>query len=161
MLLSITRLIRIKKNAWRHWRTRERQNHVTIITNCRSLPPHTDILHDVIQQDGRPILPHNNNKVLMYCGFTISQMFLVIIIKELAHLILFYYSELRMFLSYLLLRKSCAINETAFRKFIPLDLYFIFNPFEEIPTEMWMRYIPSIPLIKGELNCFTKSKCLL
>jgi len=32
--------------------TRERQNHVTI-TNCRSLPPHTDILNDGIQQDGR------------------------------------------------------------------------------------------------------------
>jgi len=39
-----------------------RQTHVTI-TNCRSLLPHTDILNDVIQQDGRPILPYNNNKV--------------------------------------------------------------------------------------------------
>ena len=27
-------------------------NHETI-TNCRSLPPHTDILNDVTQQDGR------------------------------------------------------------------------------------------------------------
>jgi len=50
------------KKCIENWRTRERQNHVAI-TNCRSLPPHTDILNDVIQQDGRPILPYNNNKV--------------------------------------------------------------------------------------------------
>jgi len=43
----------LKQKSWRKWRTRERQNHVTI-TNCRSLLPHTDILNDVRQQDGRP-----------------------------------------------------------------------------------------------------------
>ena len=42
----------LKKNAWRNWRLRKRQNHVTI-KNCRSLPPHTDI-NDATQQDGNP-----------------------------------------------------------------------------------------------------------
>jgi len=32
---------------------KEKVNYVTI-KNCRSLPPHTDILNDVTQQDGRP-----------------------------------------------------------------------------------------------------------
>ena len=42
------------KKCMNEWR-RERRNHVTI-TNGRSLhvPPNTDILNDVIQQDGRP-----------------------------------------------------------------------------------------------------------
>jgi len=40
-------------------------------------------------------------------------------------------------------------------------VFYFFNLFEEIPIEMWMRYTPSIKLIKEELNCFTKSKCLL
>jgi len=43
-----------KTNALRNWRAKKRQNHVTI-TNCRSLPPHTDILNYVTQQDGRPL----------------------------------------------------------------------------------------------------------
>jgi len=42
----------LKKKCMNEWR-RERRNHVTI-TNGRSLPPYTDILNDVIQQDGRP-----------------------------------------------------------------------------------------------------------
>jgi len=45
-------------NGWR----RERRNHVTI-TNGRSLPPNTDILNDVIQQDGRLHSAYNNYEV--------------------------------------------------------------------------------------------------
>jgi len=60
LLLSNIQLIGMLKKCMEKWRTMERQNHVTI-TNCRSLLLHTDILNDVIQQDGRPILPYNNN----------------------------------------------------------------------------------------------------
>jgi len=45
-------------NGWR----RERRNHVTI-TNGRSLSPNTDILNDVIQQDGRLHTAYNSYEV--------------------------------------------------------------------------------------------------
>jgi len=149
MLLSKTRLIWLfEKNAWRNWRTRERQNHVTI-TNCRSLLPHTDILNDVIQQDGRPILPCNNNKVwLNVLWFNDILDILVRIIKELAYLLLFYYSELiyRCFKDVFI--KSFVKKILRYQWNVILQgysigyVFYFFNLFEEIPIEMWMRYTP-------------------
>jgi len=77
-------------NGWR----REMRNYVTI-TNGRSLPPNTDILNDVIQQDGRLHTAIQQLWSLTKClwFYDILDVFSKII-KELTHLLLFYHSEL-------------------------------------------------------------------
>ena len=117
-------------------------NHDTI-TNCRSLPLHTDILNDVTQQDGRPhtiqqryyillYYTYNDNKVWLYVfvvrylrcfgkNYKRTRTFAIVLLLR-TNLQVF----LRMFLLYLILRKSCALNATAFCQVILFDLYFTF-----------------------------------
>jgi len=80
-----------------------------------------------------PILPYNNNKVWLNAlwfydildvfgkNYKRTRTFAVVLLLR-TNLQVF----LSMFLSYLLLRKSYASNETACCKIIPLDLYFTF-----------------------------------
>jgi len=128
MLLSKTRLMGIKKKCMKEM---EKKRKAISRDNNKLQKPASAHWHIKWRYTTRWPSPYGHTTMiksdLMFRGFTISKMFLtsykrtrtlaiVLLLKTNLHVFL------RMILSYLLLRKSCAINETAFCKAIPLDL---------------------------------------